>query len=107
MSGMTEGPFPWRDVGPDCPTPIRWSIMRMWWDELALLHWSYDPAIIQPLLPRGLTVETFDGRAWVGLVPFVLGVTPPRTRPLPWLGVFPETNVRTYVVGPNGEAGVW
>jgi uncharacterized protein YqjF (DUF2071 family) len=81
--------------------------MRMWWDELAFLHWSYDPDVVQALLPRGLTVETFDGRAWVGLVPFLLRVTPPRTRPVPWLGVFPETNVRTYVVGPNGEAGVW
>jgi uncharacterized protein len=81
--------------------------MRMWWDDLTFLHWSYEPEVVQRLLPEGLTVETFDGRAWVGLVPFRLRVTPPRTRPIPWLGVFPETNVRTYAVGPNGEAGVW
>lgn len=104
---MTGGPSPYREVGPECPTPIRWPIMRMWWDELAFLHWSYDSDVVQALLPPGLMVETYDGRAWVGLVPFLLKVTPPATRPIPWLGVFPETNVRTYVVGPNGQAGVW
>ena len=26
---------------------------------------------------------------------------------LPWLLEFPETNVRTYAVGPSGERGVW
>ena len=31
---------------------------------------------MQRLLPRGLTVETMDGSAWVGLVPFFLRVGP-------------------------------
>ena len=40
------------------------------WDRLTFLHWRYDADVVQRLLPAGLTVETFDGSAWVGLVPF-------------------------------------
>jgi hypothetical protein len=60
------------------------------------------------MLPRGLRVDTFDGAAWVGLVPFrITGLTPPGVPPLPWLSHFLETNVRTYAVGPAGRRGVW
>lgn len=69
------------------------------WDDLTFLHWSYDAATIQALLPEGIEVETYDGRAWVGLVPFRMTVLP--------ASVFPETNVRTYVRGPDGRTGVW
>lgn len=74
------------------------------WRDVTFLHWAYDAGLVQQQLPPGLTVDTFDGRAWVGLVPFVLSV---------WtagggLGSrFPETNVRTYVRGPDGVPGVW
>jgi uncharacterized protein YqjF (DUF2071 family) len=77
------------------------------WDHLTFLHWRYDPAVVQQLLPPGLTVETFDGAAWVGLVPFVMQVRAPGVAPVPWLSDFPETNVRTYAVGPDGSTGVW
>lgn len=69
------------------------------WDDLTFLHWPYDPATVQALLPRGIEVERYDGRAWVGLVPFRMTVLPASR--------FPETNVRTYVRGPNGATGVW
>ena len=45
----------------------------------------------------GLTVETMDGSAWVGLVPFFLRVGLPGVPSVPWLSRFAETNVRTYV----------
>ena len=77
------------------------------WDNLTFLHWRYDPAIVQRLIPAPLTVETFDGSAWVGLVPFEMQVRLPRTAPIPWLSNFPETNVRTYVRAPDGTTGVW
>lgn len=48
------------------------------WDQLTFLHWDYDPDIVQRLLPEGLVVDTFDDRAWVGLVPFLMEVRPPR-----------------------------
>jgi uncharacterized protein YqjF (DUF2071 family) len=43
----------------------------------------------------------------VGLVPFEMRVTLPHTPWVPWLSSFPETNVRTYVRGPDGTTGVW
>ena len=78
------------------------------WRDLTFLHWPYPPASVQRLLPKGLEVDTFDGSAWVGLVPFLMdGVHAPGLPPLPWLSRFPETNVRTYATGPDGQAGIW
>ena len=77
------------------------------WSVLTFLHWAYDPKIVQRLLPAGLTVETFDDRAWVGLVPFAMRVASPGNRAVVWLSTFLETNVRTYVIGPDGTTGVW
>lgn len=77
------------------------------WERLTFLHWSFEPADVQRLLPPGLTVDTYDGRAWVGLVPFQMWVAPPRLPALPWLGRFCETNVRTYVRDEYGRVGVW
>lgn len=77
------------------------------WDLLTFLHWPYDPDAVQRLLPEGLTVETFDDRAWVGLVPFVMEVRAGRGPAVPWLSRFCETNVRTYVTASDGTRGVW
>ena len=76
------------------------------WLGLSFLHWAFPPGEVQELLPQALRVDTFEGRAWVGLVPFLLRVRFPHGPAVPWLGVFPETNVRTYVLGPDGP-GIW
>jgi uncharacterized protein YqjF (DUF2071 family) len=81
--------------------------MRHRWEDLTFLHWPYDPDLVQRLLPAGLTVEPYDGAAWVGLVPFRMVVRAPRGPALPWASTFPETNIRTYVRGPGGATGVW
>jgi len=78
------------------------------WRMLTFLHWRYPPETVQALLPDGLEVETFDGVAWVGLIPFLMDRVRPRwLPPVPWLSRFPETNVRTYVRGPDGRTGIW
>lgn len=77
------------------------------WQRLTFMHWAFDPEVVQRLLPSGLTVDTYDGRAWVGLVPFDMWVAPPGLPALPWLGRFRETNVRTYVRDRHGRDGVW
>lgn len=84
----------------------------MWWEDLTFLHWPYDPAEVQALLPPGVTADAWpDDRGrpqvWVGLVPFLMRVGLPGGRAIPRVGVFPETNVRTYVRGPDGTPGVW
>jgi uncharacterized protein YqjF (DUF2071 family) len=78
------------------------------WRLLTFVHWRYPADLVQSLLPEGLRVQTFDGHAWIGLVPFLMrGVRPPGVPPLSWLSRFPETNVRTYVSGADGGSGVW
>ena len=73
--------------------------MSQTWRRLTFLHWPYEPALVQPLLPPGLVLDTFDSSAWIGLVPFEIC----NLRAIPH---FPETNVRTYVIGPDGFLGV-
>lgn len=83
--------------------------MRMDWRVLSAIHWRVPPEVVQSRLPRSLRVDTFDGSAWVGLVPFQMRDVrlPVMPRGVPWVGTFPETNIRTYVVGPEGRRGVW
>jgi uncharacterized protein YqjF (DUF2071 family) len=77
------------------------------WNDVVFLHWPYEPAVVQRLLPSGVEVDTFGGRAWVGLVPFHMdGLGFPGLAPLPHVGSFPEVNVRTYVRSGD-RVGVW
>jgi uncharacterized protein YqjF (DUF2071 family) len=93
--------------GPDCPFEVEAPIMLHRWDQLTFLHWSFDPPAVQRLLPAWLEVETFEDRAWVGLVPFFMRVTTPADRGVPWASSFCETNVRTYVRDGEGRTGIW
>jgi uncharacterized protein len=90
-----------------CPEPVRRPVMVQRWDDVVFLHWRYDPAVVQRLLPHGVTVDEYDGCAWVGLIPFSMeGLGVPGMAPLPLVGSFPEVNVRTYVRAGH-RRGVW
>jgi hypothetical protein len=78
------------------------------WEHLLFLHWAWSPEAIQQRLPPGLTVDTFDGRAWLGVVPFFMNRIRPAYLPaVPWLSSFLELNLRTYVFDARGRSGVW
>lgn len=78
------------------------------WNRITFLHWHYPPEVVQPLLPAGLTADTRDGVAWIGLTPFLMeGVRPPGMPAPPWLSRFGEINVRTYVRDALGRRGIW
>jgi uncharacterized protein YqjF (DUF2071 family) len=78
------------------------------WHNLLFAHWRVDPAAVADLLPAGLTLDTFDGSAWVGLIPFrITGLRPWWSPPLPGLSSFNEINVRTYVHYRGRDPGVW
>jgi uncharacterized protein YqjF (DUF2071 family) len=87
--------------------PIRRPVLHHSWSEIAFAHWPYPPETVQRLLPEGLEVDTWDGMAWVGLVPFHLRIRIALTPEIPWISRFEEMNVRTYVRGPDGGTGVW
>ena len=78
------------------------------WQDLLFLHWRMDPSIIAAKLPQRLTLDTFDGAAWVGLVPFFMRNIRPWWSPtVPGISNFQEINLRTYAVDENGIPGVW
>lgn len=84
------------------------TVMHQRWEELLFLHWAFDPQIIAKDLPPGLRVDTFEGMAWIGIVPFSMRNVRPRfLPPVPGLSNFPELNLRTYVVDEHGRPGVW
>lgn len=82
-------------------------VMRMTWSELLFAHWEVEPSLVASHLPVGLTLDTHQGKAWVGVVPFLMSDVAPRGCPaIPGLSRFLELNVRTYVVKDN-KPGVW
>lgn len=88
--------------------PRRTHVMYQRWEQLLFLHWEWDAEAIQKTLPPGLYVDTFGGKAWVGLVPFYMRAVRPRfLPPLPRISNFLEVNLRTYVHDGQGRPGVW
>jgi uncharacterized protein YqjF (DUF2071 family) len=72
--------------------------MTQSWHDLLFAHWPFDPDVLRPLLPPNLPLDVFDGRAWIGVIPFHMTNVGPRGAPsLPGLSAFAELNVRTYV----------
>jgi uncharacterized protein YqjF (DUF2071 family) len=79
------------------------------WRSLLFLHWEVPAAALRTLVPPELEVDTFQGRAYVGLVPFTMrDVRPSRFfPPAPTARDFHELNVRTYVHRQGRDPGVW
>jgi uncharacterized protein YqjF (DUF2071 family) len=78
------------------------------WSELLFVHWRLPAEVVSPLIPPGLTLDTWGGQAWVGMVLFRMsGVRPWWLPPVPGVSRFLETNLRTYVLRDGGDPGVW
>ena len=90
------------------PDGRRPRVMFQRWESLLFLHWECDPAAVAARLPPGLHVDLFEGKAYVGIVPFRMRGVRPRCLPaVPGLSDFLESNVRTYVHDERGVPGVW
>ena len=64
-------------------------------------------APLRERLPAGLELDTREGQAWLGIVPFrMTGIRPRFLPPVPGISSFAELNVRTYVTR-DGKPGVW
>ena len=80
--------------------------MKQAWHDLLFAHWPIPVARMRSAVPRTVELDTFEGRAWLGIVPFRMsGVRPRGLPPLPRLSAFPELNVRTYATR-DGKPGV-
>jgi hypothetical protein len=80
--------------------------LAMEWRDLLFANYPVDPAVVDAHLPDALTVDTFDGDAWLSVVPFVNADVRPRRLPAGTGIDLPELNLRTYVTH-RGEAGVY
>jgi uncharacterized protein YqjF (DUF2071 family) len=81
--------------------------MTQSWHDLLFVHWPLDPDALRGKVPASLPLDLFEGRAWIGVIPFHMTNVGPRGVPsLPGLSAFPELNVRTYVT-LDGKPGVY
>lgn len=106
MHGDLEphGSQPISDIAPPLPRP---HLLRQQWRDVSFLHWAVSPESIAPHLPPGTRPDLHEGRAYVGMIPFRMVDTGAARGPaVPWLGTFPETNVRLYSVDDAGRRGV-
>lgn len=103
---MSANPPP-EPVTADAREPIARPLLTQSWLDLAFLHWAVDPALVAGLLPAGTVPDTFDGTTYVGLIAFRMHRVGWFSLPgIPYLGTFPETNVRLYSVDEHGRRGV-
>ena len=88
--------------------PAGSPVMYQRWSELLFLHWEVPAEQLAATLPAGLHLDTFQEKAYLGIVPFFMGSVRPRFLPtVPGLSSFLELNLRTYVYDDQGRPGVW
>lgn len=88
--------------------PAKNPAMYQSWQELLFLHWDFPIEVVQATLPPELKVDSWDGRAWIGVVPFWMrGIRPRGCPAVPGISNFLELNLRTYVHDDRGTPGVW
>ena len=83
------------------------QVMRQVWRHLGFLHWPIAIDAIAPLLPPGLSLDTFDGVAYIGVVPFTIPLSRTPRLGMPVAPAFHELNLRTYVHRAGRDPGVW
>ena len=81
--------------------------MSQTWQHLLFAHWPVPVESLRPHIPAGLPIDTFDGQAWLSIVPFEMRRIHKRGwPPVPFFSAFPELNVRTYI-NRDDKPGVW
>jgi len=94
-------------VTPAPPRPVGRTVFTQTWADLTFLHWAVPPDRVLAHLPPGTRPDVIDGTTYVGLVPFRMRAVGLFGLPgIPYLGTFPETNVRLYSVDDAGRRGV-
>ncbi|EMA69994.1 hypothetical protein C468_00625 [Halorubrum kocurii JCM 14978] len=78
----------------------------MGWRHVLFANWSVDPELLNAHLPSALSADTYDGDAWLSVVPFTNVDVRPTWAPEGWGFSLPELNLRTYVTH-DGHSGVY
>ncbi len=77
------------------------------WRDLLFVHWPIPVSALRPLIPSQLSIDTWEGVAYIGIVPFAMHDVLPTFLPKAMAFNFLETNLRTYVHLQGREPGVW
>jgi hypothetical protein len=80
---------------------------RQMWRDLLFVHQPISVGRLRPLVPDRLAIDTFEGEAWLTLIPFRVLASRPVGVPRPLGMDFLEVNLRTYVRSPAGEPGIY
>ncbi|ADD05674.1 DUF2071 family protein [Natrialba magadii ATCC 43099] len=104
MTGKRTGQLRWRFT--DGTAPRAPHLATMTWRHGLFANWPVDPDELRPHIPNPLRLETWDGNAWVSILPFVLTNAGVRGSPAATRTAFPELNVRTYVTH-RGDPGLF
>jgi uncharacterized protein YqjF (DUF2071 family) len=82
-------------------------LMHQTWGKLLFMHWRIEERELRSLIPDKLEIDTFDGTAWIGIIPFTMwDIRVPFMPAVPGFSAAHELNVRTYV-HYEGVPGVW
>lgn len=68
------------------------------WNNALFIHWAVPADILQKHIPENLTLDIFEGNAYVSLVAFTMEKIRPRQLPaVAYISDFHEINLRTYI----------
>lgn len=91
---------------PWLPPDSHWLLSQSW-NDLLFIHYAFEPAVLRRLVPDALTLDLYDGAAWLTVSPFCTShMRPSGIPPLPGLSFFPQVNLRTYVT-MGGKPGLF
>jgi uncharacterized protein YqjF (DUF2071 family) len=89
------------------PVPERRWLQGQTWRDLLFAHWPVPSEVLRSVVPPALTIDTWEGEAWIAVVPFeITGLRLRGTLPAPVLSRFAEANVRTYTT-VDGRPGIY
>ncbi|MBP2407073.1 hypothetical protein SNS2_4509 [Streptomyces netropsis] len=94
-------------VSPPAEHHLAFPLLEAQWLCQTFVHWPYEPAVVQALLPPGLSADLYHDAAWVSFTPFLMSRVRPPGPPAGRRAAFLETNLRTYVRLEDGTEALW
>ena len=79
------------------------SFLSARWENLIMANYALDPCVLQPYLPKGVELDSYNNKTYVSLVGFMFKQTSLFSIPIPFFGTFEEINLRFYVKKVEGD----
>jgi uncharacterized protein YqjF (DUF2071 family) len=85
-----------------CPLPTKKWRWYQEWNDAVFIHGAVAPELLQSLIPAGIKLDIYEGKAWISIVVFkmerIRHKFSPSFRPV---SDFYEINIRTYVTNDD------